>query len=42
LASIPSSEILQDLLVVEEEVALTVQNLLDGGRQDLVVIAMEP
>ena len=28
--------------MVEEKVSLAVQDLLDGGRQDLVIVAVEP
>ena len=35
-------DILQDLLVIEQKIALAVQHVVDGGGQDLVVVAVEP
>ena len=35
-------DILQDLLVIEQEIALAVQHVVDGGGEDLVIVAVEP
>ena len=35
-------DILQDLLVIEQEIALAVKHIVDGGGEDLVIVAVEP
>ena len=35
-------DILQDLLVIEQEIPLAVQHVVDGGGEDLVIVAVEP
>ena len=35
-------DILQDLLVIEQKIALAVQHVVDGGGEDLVIVAVEP
>ena len=42
ILNVPGLMVFQHLLVVEEEVALAVEDLADGRRIDLVIVATEP